>query len=111
MVTPYHTKCEYMYNSVALLLGYNQVFLYPEVLDFLPIYFPHICPYLESPTCFHGKDLIVQSFMYILRTEMQGGGKLMFMPFEIVSICVWLWYFFQKHVVLQLIHNNINSTC
>ena len=28
----------------------------------------------------------------------------MFMPFEIVSICVWLWYFFQKQVVLQLIH-------
>ena len=29
-------------NSVALLLGYNQVFFHPEVLDFLPIYFPHI---------------------------------------------------------------------
>ena len=27
--------------------------------------------------------------MYILRTEKQGGGKLM--PFEIVSICVWLF--------------------
>ena len=27
----------------------------------------------------------------------------MFMPFEIVSICVWLWYFFQKPVILQLI--------
>ena len=42
--------------------------------------------------------------MNVLRTEKQGGGKLMFMPFEIVSICVWLWYFFQKNVVLQLIH-------
>ena len=30
------------YNSVALLLGYKQVFFHPEVLDFLPIYFPHI---------------------------------------------------------------------
>ena len=30
------------YNSVALLLGYKQVFVNPEVLDFLPIYFPHI---------------------------------------------------------------------
>ena len=49
--------------------------------------------------------------MYILRTEKQGGGKLMFMPFEIVSLCVWLWYFFQKHVVLQLIDIDINSTC
>ena len=28
--------------------------------------------------------------MYILRTEKQGGSKLMFMPFDIVSICVWL---------------------
>ena len=49
--------------------------------------------------------------MYILRTEKQGGGKLMFMQFEIVSLCVWLWYFFQKHVVLQLIDIDINSTC
>ena len=53
MVTQYHTKC------VALLLGYNQVFIHPEVLNFLAIYFPHICPYLESLTCFHGKDVIV----------------------------------------------------
>ena len=49
--------------------------------------------------------------MYILRTEKQGGGKLMFMSFEIVSICVWLWDLFQKHVILQLIHNYINSIC
>ena len=34
--------------------------------------------------------------MYILRTEKQGGDKLMYMPFEIVSICVWLWYFFSE---------------
>ena len=44
------------------LLGFNQVFFHPEVLDFLPIYFSHILVlYLESLTCFHGKDLIVQS--------------------------------------------------
>ena len=54
MVTPYHTKCEY--NSVAVLLGYNQVFIHPEVLPFI---FHLFCPYLESLTCFHGKDLIV----------------------------------------------------
>ena len=46
--------------------------------------------------------------MYILRIEKQGGVKLMFMQFEIVSICVWFWYFYQKHV-LQLIHNNKNK--
>ena len=40
MVTPYHTNVKY--NSGALLLGYNQVFFHPEVLDFLPIYLPHI---------------------------------------------------------------------
>ena len=34
--------------------------------------------------------------MYISRTEKQGGSKLMVMPFEIVSICVWLWYFFSE---------------
>ena len=65
MVAPYHTNVKY--NSVALLLGYNQVFFHPEVLDFLLIYFPHICPYLESLTCFHGKDLIVQSLYVHLK--------------------------------------------
>ena len=37
------------YNSVALLLGYNQVFFHPEVLDFLPIYFPHILSISGKP--------------------------------------------------------------
>ena len=46
--------------------------------------------------------------MYILRTEKQGGGKLMFMSFEIVYMCMAL-VLFQKHVVLQPIHNYINS--
>ena len=32
--------------------------------------------------------------MYILRTVKLGGRKLMFTSFEIVSICVWLWYLF-----------------
>ena len=34
--------------------------------------------------------------MDILRTEKQSGGKLMFMPFELVSRCVWLWNFFSE---------------
>ena len=33
---------------------------------------------------------------------------LIFMPFEIFSICVWLWYFF-KNVELYLIPIYINS--
>ena len=86
------------YNSVALLLGYNQVFFYPEVLDSLPIYFFAYFFISGKPHLF-------------LRTEKKSGGKLMFMQFEIVSICVWLWYFFQKHVVLQLIHICNNNTC
>ena len=50
--------------------------------------------------------------MYILRTVKQGGGKLMFMSFEIVSICVYgFGTFFQKRIVLQLIHIYINNTC
>ena len=97
------------YNSVALLLGYNQVFFHPEVLDFLPIYFPHILSISGKSHLFSWERLNL--CVYILRTEKQGGGKLMFMPFEIASICVWLWHFFQKHVVLQHIHNYINSTC
>ena len=50
MVTPYHTKCEY--NSVALLLEYNQDFFHPEVLDFFPIYFPHILSISGKPHLF-----------------------------------------------------------
>ena len=50
MVTPYHTNVKY--NSVALLLGYNQVFFHPEVLDFLPIYFPHILSISGKPHLF-----------------------------------------------------------
>ena len=102
------------YNSVALLLGYNQISFHSEVLDFLPIYFPHIVSMSGKPHLFLWERLDSKKSnlcMYILRTEKQGGGKLMFMPFEIVSICVWLWYFFKKHVVLQLIHIYINSTC
>ena len=59
MVTPYHTNVKY--NSVALLLGYNQVFFHPEVLDFLPIYFPHILSISGNLTksCFLKKDLMV----------------------------------------------------
>ena len=34
--------------------------------------------------------------MYILMTEKQGGSKSLFIPFEIASICVWLWYFFSE---------------
>ena len=70
MVTPYHTNVKY--NYVALLLGYNQVFFYPELLDFLPIYFHTFFPYLESLTCFHGKDLIVQSLYAHLKDRKTG---------------------------------------
>ena len=40
------------YNSVALLLGYNKVFFYPKVLDFHPIYFPHILSISGKPHLF-----------------------------------------------------------
>ena len=47
MVTPY----------VALLLGYNQVFFHQEVLDFLPIYFPHILSISRKPNLFSWERL------------------------------------------------------
>ena len=50
MVTPYRTDVKF--NSVALLLGYNQVFFHPEVLDFLPIYFPQILSISGKPYLF-----------------------------------------------------------
>ena len=46
-----------IHNSVALLLGYNQVFFHPEVLDFLPIYFPHILSISGKPHLFSWERL------------------------------------------------------
>ena len=40
------------YNSEALLLGYNQVFFHPDVLGFLPIYFPHMLSISGKPHLF-----------------------------------------------------------
>ena len=47
MVT--HITQNVKYISVALLLGYNQVFFHPEVLDFLPIHLPHILSISGKP--------------------------------------------------------------
>ena len=55
MVTAYRTNVKY--NSVALLLGYNQVFFHPEVLDFLPIYFPQIVSISGKPHLFSWERL------------------------------------------------------
>ena len=60
------------YNSVAFLLGYNQVFFHPEVLDFLPIYFPHILSISVKSDLFHGKELIVQSLYVHLKDSKAG---------------------------------------
>ena len=51
-----------MYIIILLLfVGYNQVsFSQRYSISFLFI-FHTLCPYLESLTCFHGKDLIVKS--------------------------------------------------
>ena len=78
------------HNSVALLLGYNQVFFHLEVLDFLLIDFPHILSIPGKPHLFSWERLDSSIFVLILRTEKQDGSKLMFIPFETVSICVWL---------------------
>ena len=40
------------YSFVALLLGYNLDFFHPEVLNFLPIYFPHILSISGKPHFF-----------------------------------------------------------
>ena len=37
---------------------------------------------------------IIAKISISLRTVKLGGRKLMFTSFEIVSICVWLWYLF-----------------
>ena len=47
-----HITQNVKYKTVALLLGYNQVFFHPEVLDFLPIYFPHSLSVSVKPHLF-----------------------------------------------------------
>ena len=70
MVTPYHTNCEIRF--CGSLLGYNQVFFHPEVLDFLPIHFPHFLSISGKPHLFHGKDLILQSLYAHLKDRKVG---------------------------------------
>ena len=61
MVTQYHTQFEC--NSVALLLGYNQVFFHPEVFDFLLIYFLHIVFISGKPHLFSWERLDSSNFV------------------------------------------------
>ena len=62
MVLPHITQ-NVKYNSVALLLGHNQVFFHPEVLDFLPIYFPHILSISGKPHLFSWE--ILDSLIFV----------------------------------------------
>ena len=62
------------YNSAALLLGYNQAFFHPEVLIFLPIYFPHILTISGKPHLFSWEHLIVQS-LYVHLKHRKAGWK------------------------------------
>ena len=110
MVTPYHTKCKIKFCGSFVRV--QSSFFSPRGTWFPSHLFDtHFVHIWIGSLVFMGKTWSFNLCMYILRTEKQGGGNLMFMPFEIVSICVWLWYSFQKHVILQLIHNYINSTC
>ena len=101
------------YNSVAFLLGTIKFSFTKRYSISFPSIFHNSVPILKASLVLMGKTFkIVQSlYVHLKDRKKQGGSKFMFMPFEIVSICVWLWYLFQKHVVLQLIHNYINSTC
>ena len=55
-----------MYNIILLLFVRIQSnFFQPEVLHFLPIYFPHIESISGKPYLFHGKDLPVRSSIFI----------------------------------------------
>ena len=62
-----HITQNMKYNPVALLLGYNQVFFTQRYWISFPFIFCTFCSYLESLTCFHGKDLIVQSLYVHLK--------------------------------------------
>ena len=80
---------------MALLLGYNQVFFHPELLDFISIYFPHILSISGKPHLLSWeKDLIVQPLYVHLNDKKQGGGKLMFIPFQKLLLLLLKSYLF-----------------
>ena len=78
-----------MYNIILLLLvRVKSSFFQPEVLHFLPIYFPHIVSISGKPYLFSWERLDSKKFnlcMYILRTEKQDGNKLTIMLFGKIS--------------------------
>ena len=78
---------------MTLLLGYNQVFFHPEVLDFLPIS-PHI---LSISGKLHLLSWEILDSSIFVCTK-QGGGKLMVMPFEIVEVYVYGFGTFFRNV-------------
>ena len=67
-----HITQNVKYNSVALLLGYNQVFFTQRYLISFPFILQTFCPYLNRLNCFHGKDLIVQSLYLHLKDRKAG---------------------------------------
>ena len=56
MVTPYHTKCEILFCGSFVRVK-TSCFFHPEVLDFLPIYFPHILSVSGKPHLFSWERL------------------------------------------------------
>ena len=55
-----------MYTIILLLfVRIQSSFFQPEVLHFLPIYFPHIESISGEPYFFYGKDLIVKSSIFV----------------------------------------------
>ena len=68
MVAPYHTKCEK--KICGSFVRVQLSFLSPRDTQFPS----HFFPYLEKLTCFHGKDLIVQS-LYAHLMDRKAGWK------------------------------------
>ena len=67
MVTPYHSKCD-IYFCVSFV-RYTQVFFHPEVLDFLPIYVPHIVSISGKPHLFSWERLDSKKFDLFVYTS------------------------------------------
>ena len=68
---PISHKCEIKF--CGSFLGYNQVFFHSEVLDFLPIYFPHILSISGKSYLFSWERLDSLIFVCTM-TEKQGVG-------------------------------------
>ena len=115
MVAPYHKKYEIEFYGSDFCLDTIK-FSFTRGILFPSHYFHTFCPYLESLTCFHGKYLIVQTFYVHLKDKGKDQESIQSRTtpdpgYKSESDKLTVGHHKREHLVLQLVHIYINSTC